>query len=110
MKSIFKKYFGCNEGVIFCSLSSLTSFAQKHAYLVLILSAIFTFWLLFYIVNNFRINTNLNDMISNKLPFRQVALDYDKAFDIKGEIVVVLDGDSPETPPRIYGAAFAHPS
>ena len=97
MKSIFKKYFGCNEGVIFCSLSSLTSFAQKHAYLVLILSAIFTFWLLFYIVNNFRINTNLNDMISNKLPFRQVALDYDKAFDIKGEIVVVLDGDSPET-------------
>lgn len=97
MKNFFKKHFGCNEGVISCSLSLLTAFVQRHAYLVLILSAVLTLYLLFYIVNNFRINSNLDDMLDNELPFRQLALDYDRAFDNRGEIVIVLDGDTPET-------------
>ena len=96
MTKFFRKRFGCNEGAISCALSLLTSFIQRHAYLTLTVSTGFTVWLLFYIAGNFQMNTNLDNMIDNRLHFRQVAMDYSKAFEDKGTIVVVLDGDSPE--------------
>jgi hopanoid biosynthesis associated RND transporter like protein HpnN len=103
MTKFFQKRFGCTEGAISCSLSLLTSFVQRHAYLVLILSTAFTVWLMFYIVHNFRMNTNLDNMIDNSLPFRQVALDYDKAFENRETLVVVLDGDSAELSAHVQG-------
>ena len=53
--------------------------------------------LLFFTVHNFKINTDLTEMIANDLPFRQVVKKYHAEFpDLVGTIVVVVEGDIPE--------------
>lgn len=53
--------------------------------------------LLFFTVQNFKINTDLTEMIANDLPFRQVVKKYHEEFpDLVGSIVVVVEGDIPE--------------
>ncbi|RUM42693.1 MAG: hopanoid biosynthesis-associated RND transporter HpnN [Desulfocapsa sp.] len=57
--------------------------------------------LVFFTVQNFKINTDLTEMISNDLPFRQVVKKFHKEFpDLVGSIVVVLEGETPEQTAR----------
>jgi len=66
----------------------------SRSLLLLILCA--TGVLLFFTIQNFKVNTNLTDMISNDLPFRQVLLKYHKEFPgLVRSIVVVVEGESP---------------
>jgi hopanoid biosynthesis associated RND transporter like protein HpnN len=70
---------------------------QRHLYVVLSITLVATAAMLFYLKDNFRINTDLNNMISDKLPFRKVEKDFSAAFpQFSNTIVVVLDGDTPE--------------
>jgi hopanoid biosynthesis associated RND transporter like protein HpnN len=69
---------------------------QRHLYVVLSIILLATAVMLFYLKNNFRINTDLNNMISEKLPFRRAEKDFSAAFpQFNNTIVVVLDGDTP---------------
>lgn len=53
--------------------------------------------LLFFTIQHFKVNTDLTEMISNDLPFRQVVKKFHAEFPtLVGSIVVVVDGETPE--------------
>ncbi len=72
-------------------------FTSHHPFLVLFLSALATVSVLVYIANHFRIDTELADMISERLPYRKLEKDFQAAFpQFKETIVVVVDAETPE--------------
>jgi hypothetical protein len=55
-----------------------------------------------FILNHFRIDTELADMISDKLPYRRLEKEFQQAFpQFKETIVIVIDADTPEAA-RLY--------
>ena len=73
-------------------------FISHHAFLVLFLSALATVGILIYTANHFRIDTELSDMISEKLPYRKLEKDFQTAFpQFKETILVVVDAETPES-------------
>jgi hopanoid biosynthesis associated RND transporter like protein HpnN len=75
-----------------------TDFIGHHSFLVLFLSLLATVGVAIYAVNHFRIDTELADMISDKLPYRKLEKEFQSAFpQFKETIVVVIDADTPET-------------
>jgi hopanoid biosynthesis associated RND transporter like protein HpnN len=73
------------------------NFIQRHSSTVLIVTLLVSMAVLFYLKQNFRINTDLNGMISEKLHFRKLEKEFSNAFpQFSDTIVVVLDGDTPE--------------
>jgi len=73
--------------------------AHARSLLACILCA--TAVLVFFTVQNFKINTDLTEMISNDLLFRQVVKKFHKEFpDLVGSIVVVVAGNTPEQTAR----------
>ncbi len=69
----------------------------KYARSLLALILCATGVLLFFTLQQFKINTDLTEMISNDLPFRQVVKKFHGEFpDLVGAIVVVIEGDIPE--------------
>ncbi len=72
-------------------------FVGLHSSLVLFLSLLATAGVLIYTVNHFRIDTEMTDMISGKLPYRKLEKEFQAAFpQLKDTIVVVIDADTPE--------------
>ncbi len=70
---------------------------SRHSLLVLLLSALATTGILIYTANHFRIDTELSDMISEKLPYRKLEKDFQTAFpQFKETILVVVDAETPE--------------
>jgi hopanoid biosynthesis associated RND transporter like protein HpnN len=73
------------------------NFIQSHSLIVVIITALATAGILFYSIHNFKINTDLNSMISEKLHFRKLEKDFLKAFpQLTDTIVVILDADTVE--------------
>ncbi|MEA3466948.1 MAG: MMPL family transporter [Thermodesulfobacteriota bacterium] len=69
----------------------------RHSLSLLLLILCATGVLLFFTIQNFKIDTDLTEMISNDLPFRQTVKKFHKEFpDLVGSIVVVVNGDIPE--------------
>jgi hypothetical protein len=69
-----------------------------HSCLILLVSLLVTAVVVIYTVNHFRIDTELTDMISEKLPYRKLEKDFQNAFpQFNDTIVVVIDADAPET-------------
>ena len=78
-------------------LERWTDFIGHHSFLVLFLSVFATAGVLIYTLNHFRIDTELTDMISEKLPYRKLEKEFQSAFpQFKETIVVVIDADTPE--------------
>ena len=72
-------------------------FIGHHSPLVLFLSLLATVGVLIYTANHFRIDTEMTDMISDKLPYRKLEKEFQSAFpQFKETIVVVIDADTPE--------------
>jgi hypothetical protein len=64
---------------------------------LLLTAVLATSFILAYTIINFKINTDLTDMVSSKLPFRKIRKDYARAFPrLSDTIVVVIDADTPE--------------
>jgi predicted RND superfamily exporter protein len=79
-------------------LEKWADFIGHHSSSVLFLSVLATVGALIYTVNHFRIDTELTDMISEKLPYRKLEKEFQSAFPQFNEtIVVVIDADTPET-------------
>ena len=77
-------------------MSRWTEFIQKYAWLILAISFILTACIFYYSVSNFKINTDLTRMISEKLPFNKTYREYERAFPLHNTITIVIDGDTPE--------------
>jgi len=78
-------------------LERWTDFIGHHSFLVLFLSVLATAGVLIYTLNHFRIDTELTDMISEKLPYRKLEKEFQSAFpQFKETIVVVIDAGTPE--------------
>ncbi len=72
-------------------------FTQRYSLRLVLMAFLVTFGILVYTVTGFNINTDLADMVSDKLPFRKFEKDYGKAFpQLSDVIVVVIDADTPE--------------
>ena len=69
----------------------------RHGLLLLVLILCGTGVLLYFTAVNFRINTDLTEMISEKLPFRQDVREFHREFpQLVNNVVVVVRGPSPE--------------
>ncbi|HSB07129.1 MAG TPA: MMPL family transporter [Thermodesulfobacteriota bacterium] len=78
-------------------LERWTGFIGHHPILVLLFSFLTTVAVLTFTVSHFRIDTDMNDMISERLPYRKLEKEFDRAFPQLGNtILVVLDGQTPE--------------
>ena len=83
-------------------LASWTEFIGHHSFLILVLSLLATVGALIYTANHFRIDTEMADMISDKLPYRKLEKEFQSAFpQFKETIVAVIDADTPEAA-RLY--------
>jgi hopanoid biosynthesis associated RND transporter like protein HpnN len=77
-------------------------FVQRRALAVLVISFVMTAGILVYSVKHFSIDSDITDMISEKLPFRKLEKDFSRAFpSLTNTLVVVIDADSAE---RAIGA------
>ena len=82
-------------------------FVGRHPWLVLFLSLLATVGAVIHTVNHFRIDTEMTDMISDKLPYRKLEKEFQSAFpQFKETIVIVIDADTPETA-RLQAARMA---
>lgn len=78
-------------------LERWTDFIGHRSFVVLFLSLLATVGVAIYTVNHFRIDTEMADMISEKLPYRKLEKEFQSAFpQFKETIVVVIDADTPE--------------
>jgi uncharacterized protein len=82
-------------------------FIGHHAFLVVCLSLLATVGVLIYTVDHFRIDTQMTDMISEKVSYRKLEKEFLSAFpQFKETIVVVIDADTPEAA-RLHTARLA---
>jgi hopanoid biosynthesis associated RND transporter like protein HpnN len=78
-------------------LRAWTDLVGHHSFLVLFLSLLVTVGAVIYTVNHFRIDTEMTDMISDKLPYRKLEKEFQNAFpQFKETIIVVIDAETPE--------------
>ncbi len=70
---------------------------RRHALLVVFVSFLATAGVLVYTIQHFKIDTELTEMISDKLPYRKVQIEFQRAFpQLANTIVVVIDAETPE--------------
>lgn len=70
---------------------------QRHPLMVMTITLLLTVAVLFYSATNFRINTDVNSMMSDKLRFRKLQKDFQKAFpQFTDTIVVVISANTSE--------------
>ena len=85
------------QGFISRSLVAIVDLCMRHAWLVLVIAAAMTIASGYYAAAHFAINTNTNQFLSAKLPWRQRLAAMDKAFPQQvQQIVVVINGKTPE--------------
>ncbi len=85
-------------------LAKWVSFVQDHALSVFVIASVMTVGILYYSLTHFKINTDVNGMISEKLHFRRLDNDFTKAFpQLCDTIVVVIDSDIPEVAVEVRG-------
>jgi len=85
-------------GIITRLIVAIVAGCSRQPWLVLFLSVILTVGCGAYAGSHFEINTNTNDFLSAKLPWRQRLAAFDAMFpQLTDNIIVVIDGKTPET-------------
>ncbi len=80
---------------------------RRHALLAVFVTFLTTAGVLAYTISHFRIDTDVSDMISDKLPYRKLEKEFQRAFPQLGNtIVVVIDAETPEAA-RFLGKRMA---
>lgn len=76
-----------------CLLGAWVLLIQHNAVAVLVVGALLTLVTFYYSAANFKINTDIHGMMSDKLPYRELYKEFSKAFPQQSDtIVVVIDG------------------
>jgi len=65
-------------------------FTLNYSLRLVVVAFLVTAGILAYTVTHFKINTDLNDMVSDKLPFRKIEIDYGDAFPQLSDTIVVF--------------------
>jgi hopanoid biosynthesis associated RND transporter like protein HpnN len=85
------------HGPITKTVVAIVMAASRARFLVLALAAILTVYCGYYAATHFAINTNTDEFIDAKVPWRQDQIAYNKAFPLQNDqIIVVVDGVTPE--------------
>src|ERR1700724_4726416 len=85
------------SGRIAKSIVAIVAVCSRFRWIVLALAILMTIASVYYTATHFAINTNTNEFISEKLPWRQNLIALYKAFpQLDDQIVVVIDGATPE--------------
>ena len=72
-------------------------FTLDHSRLLLLLVLLLSVGILHYTINNFKINTDLTEMVSDELPFRKIYKEYREKFPLLDDLLlVVVEADTPE--------------
>src|SRR3981081_1577504 len=80
-------------------LGALVNICTRNAWVVIVIALILSVFSGIYTVHNFAINTNVNQLISPHLPWRQRELAFVDAFQGNHEnILVVVDASNSEQP------------
>src|SRR5437588_4019669 len=78
-------------------LAALVNICTRHAWVVIVIAMLLFVVSATYAVRNFAINTNVNQLISHDLPWRQRELAFSQAFQGKDEkILAVVDAPTSE--------------
>ena len=86
-----------SHGPITRSVVAVVMFCARFSYAVLAVSLLLTALCGWYAIRHVEINTNTDDFIDAKVPWRQDEIAFSKAFpDQDQQIIVVIDGKTPE--------------
>jgi hypothetical protein len=77
-------------------LVATTNFAQRFAVLVTVMALLLTVVAAVFFVRNFSMNMTTEEMLSDQLPFRQLARELDRELPQRSGLVVVVEGRTPE--------------
>src|SRR5579872_7044661 len=78
-------------------IARVVDLCVRLSWVVVIIAALVAAAGAYYAVTHFAINTNTDDYLSEKLPWRQRLIELDKYFPQRNnEILVVIDGATPE--------------
>ena len=84
-------------GFIGRAIVALVEICSRSAWTVIVAAFLIAGASAYYAATHFAINTNTNDFLSAKLPWRQRLAELDKAFPQRhDDIIVVIDGKTPE--------------
>ena len=79
------------------ALESWTKLIGRHPVLTILFSFLAAVTILIYSVNHFRIDTDLSNMVSDKLPYRKLEKEFHQAFpQLADVILIVIDAETPE--------------
>jgi uncharacterized protein len=85
------------SGALTSAIVGIVDFCCRRAWLVVILSILVSLGCGVFAARHFAINTDINQLISPNLPWRQKQLAFDKAFPQRqDQIIVVIDARTPE--------------
>ena len=80
-----------------CLPDGWIKFTQNYTSIIVVAFLCLTGGILAYTLTHFKINTDLTDMVSNKLPFRKTYKSFRASFpQLSDTIVIVIDADTPE--------------
>ncbi len=96
-EDVAKPALASRTGLIGRAIVGLVGLCSRFAWAVVAIAIVVGGASGYYAAKHFAINTNTNDFLSAKLPWRQRLADMDKAFPQRtDEIIVVIDGETPE--------------
>ncbi|MEA2834826.1 MAG: uncharacterized protein QOG66_3028 [Methylobacteriaceae bacterium] len=85
------------SGALTRAIVVVVDFSCRRAWLVVAMSVLICLGCGIYAARHFAINTDINQLISPNLPWRQKQLAFDKAFpQLQDQIIVVVDARTPE--------------
>ncbi|MHB8884629.1 MAG: MMPL family transporter [Methylovirgula sp.] len=85
------------QGFVSRAIVTVVDFCVRHAWIIILIAAATTVASAHYAATHFAINTDTNQFLSAKLPWRQRLAAMDKAFPQRAQqILVVINGKTPE--------------
>jgi hopanoid biosynthesis associated RND transporter like protein HpnN len=85
----------------------LVDFSRRRAWLVVILATIMACGLGCYAATHFKINTDINKLLSDHLDWRKREADLEKAFPQKNDLILIaIDGDTPDAAENAAAALY----
>ena len=79
------------------TLVKIVDFSRRYARAVILIALLLALGLGNFVVHHFKINTDINQLLSSDLPFRQREAAIDKAFPQKTDLMlIVIDGNTPD--------------
>lgn len=78
-------------------LNHLSKSVLKHSLFIIAIFPIIAVFLVFYIINNLEMNTDTRDMLSEKLDWRQLDIEYESLFPhVVDNLIIVVEAETPD--------------